>query len=75
MQKSILKNNNMKNKESIKATANQKDRTFTLRKYVDGKLFTKYRTIKLNQEEFNSCEGNTDEDWKQFFKTDAYYKA
>lgn len=57
-------------KREIKATANHMERTFTLR--VDG---TKYRTTKMDKEEFNSCLNNTNEDWKQFLKSDDYYKV
>ena len=64
----------MKNTEIIKAVANQKNRTFTIRKYIDGKLFSKYRTNQLSKEEFESCEHNTENDWKQFLKSDDYYK-
>ena len=59
--------------ETIKATANQSKRTFTIRKYIDGKLFAKYRTIEMSQEEFDSEEMNTENDWKQFLKSDDYY--
>ena len=59
--------------ETIKATANQSKRTFTIRKYIDGKLFVKYRTIQMSQEEFDSEEMNTENDWKQFLKSDDYY--
>lgn len=59
--------------ETIKAVANQNQRTFTIRKYINGKLFAKYRTIQMTQEEFNSEEMNTDNDWKQFLKSDDYY--
>ena len=61
--------------ETIKATANQSKRTFTIRKYIDGKLFAKYRTIQMSQEEFDSEEMNTENDWKQFLKSDDYYKV
>ena len=59
--------------ETIKVTANQSKRTFTIRKYIDGKFFTKYRTIEMNQEEFDREEMNTENDWKQFLKSDDYY--
>ena len=60
---------------TIKATANQSQRTFTIRTYINGKLSTKYRTIKLSKEEFQSCESNTQNDWRQFLKSDEYYKV
>lgn len=59
--------------ETIKVSANQNKRTFTIKKYIDGKLFAKYRTIQMTQEEFESEEMNTENDWKQFLKSDDYY--
>jgi hypothetical protein len=59
--------------ETIKVTANQSKRTFTIRKFFDGKFLTKYRTIEMNQEEFDREEMNTENDWKQFLKSDNYY--
>jgi hypothetical protein len=67
--------NDMETTEQIKATANKSKRTFTIRKYIDGKLFSKYRTIPLSKEEFQSEEMNTENDWKQFLKSDDYYKC
>ena len=61
--------------ETIKVAANQRERTFTIRKFIDGKLFSKYRTIPMSQEEFDSSENNTESDWQQFLKTDEYYRA
>jgi hypothetical protein len=40
--------------ETIKVAANQSKRTFTIRKYIDGKLFAKYRTYPMSQQDFNS---------------------
>ncbi len=60
--------------ETIKVTPNYSKRTFTIRKYIDGKLFAKYRTIEMNEEEFDREEFNTGNDWKQFLKFDNYYK-
>jgi len=59
--------------EQIKVTANKSKRTFTIRKYIDGKLFSKYRTIEMSKEEFDSTEMNTENDWQQFLKSDDYY--
>jgi len=59
--------------ETIKVSANQSKRTFTIRKYIDGKLFAKYRTDKMSQGRFDNEEMNTDNDWKQFLKSDDYY--
>ena len=60
-------------KETIKVKANQRLRTFTIRKYINEKLFVKYRAIELNQDEFDREEMNTENDWKQFLKSDDYY--
>jgi len=59
--------------EEIKVKANQSKRTFTIRKFIDGELFAKYRTCKMSKEEFDSEERNTENDWKQFLKSDDYY--
>lgn len=58
---------------TITAKANQSARTFTIRKYGNFKLIAKYRTIPLSVEDFESCENNTENDWKQFLKSDDYY--
>ncbi len=63
----------MKNLETIKVSANQSKRTFTIRKYLNGKLFAKYRTIQMSQDEFDTEEMNTTQDWKQFLKSSDYY--
>ena len=63
----------MKTNETIKATPNESKRTFTIRTYHDGKLTAKYRTVKLNKEEFNAESYNTQNDWKQFLKSNDYY--
>ena len=60
-------------KQTIKATPNHSKNTFTIRKYNKGKLTSKYRTMPLSNEEFESCENNTETDWKQFLKTNDYY--
>lgn len=59
--------------KTIKATANESKRTFTIRTYFDGKLSAKYRTVQLSKEEFNSESNNTENDWKQFLKSSDYY--
>ena len=59
--------------ETIKATPNHSARTFTIRTYIDGKMLTKYRTNVLSKDEFDSEEMNTENDWKQFLKSDDYY--
>ena len=59
--------------QTLKVTANKSARTFTIRTYVDNKFSSKYRTIKFSKEEFENNEYNTENDWKQFLKTDDYY--
>ena len=54
----------------INVYPNIRNRTFTIR--VEG---AKYRTIKMNQEEFESCLHNTGNDWQQFLKSSDYYKV
>ena len=61
--------------ETIKVSANQSKRTFTIRTYIDGKLFAKYRTVPMRKTVFESTEYNTETDWKQFLKSDDYYKV
>lgn len=64
----------MVTKGNIAATPNHSARTFTLRKYDESGNFTvKYRTVRMSAEEFNSCLNNTENDWKQFLKSDDYY--
>jgi hypothetical protein len=60
--------------ETIEVKANQSARTFTIRKtYSDGSK-VKYRTIPMSQEEFDSEEMNTENDWKNFLRsTNDYY--
>ena len=57
----------------ITATPNKKNRTFTIRQYNKTELISKYRTIKMNKQEFNSNLYNTFNDWRNFFKSDEYY--
>jgi hypothetical protein len=64
----------MKQVQTIKATPNYSKRTFTIRKYIEGQLFAKYRTIKMGKEDFDCENMNTENDWKQFLKSDEYYK-
>ena len=65
----------MKNTEEIRVTANQSKRTFTIRKYSNGKLFAKYRTCEMNVENFEVEEMNTENDWKDFLKSSDYYRV
>ena len=54
----------------ISVKANQSKRTFTIRTET-----AKYRTFPMSQDEFDSCEHNTANDWNQFLKSDDYYKV
>lgn len=56
--------------ETLKISANHSRRTFTIRTEV-----AKYRTIRLSNEEFNSCLNNTGQDWRQFLRSDDYYEV
>ena len=58
---------------TITATPNHSKRTFTIRKYYDGKLFVKYRTVQMGLDEFESSENHTLGDWKDFLRGDDYY--
>jgi len=64
-----MKNSN----ETITVTANYSKRTFTIRKYDDGNLYAKYRTYPMSKAEFEDAEMNTNNDWKDFLKTNNYY--
>jgi hypothetical protein len=65
----------MKN-ETIKATANHKDQTFTIRKTGEKGYKAKYRTVRLPIDEFESNLYNTESDWQNFLNTSPdYYKA
>ena len=59
----------------ITATPNYSKRTFTLRCYSDGIFYAKYRTTQMTQDEFDTEEYNTQNDWEQFLKYGDYYKV
>ena len=61
--------------DTITATANFSKRTFTIRRFYDGKLFAKYRTVQMGVEEFDETEMNTFNDWKDFLKGQDYYSV
>lgn len=52
----------------IKVTPNNRSRTFTIR--TDG---AKYRTNRMDKDEFEGAKYWTGNDWSQFLKTDEYY--
>jgi hypothetical protein len=71
----VVTKKEMKENITITAKGNQRERTFTLRCYNNGKMYAKYRTTPMTQEEFDSEGMNTQNDWKQFLTTDEYYKV
>ena len=60
---------------TIKATANQSKRTFTIREYTNGELSAKYRTAQMNIEDFNDSEYNTEGDWRDFLRNGEYHSV
>jgi len=54
--------------KTIKATANQRKRTFTIRTFINGKILTKYRTVSMSKDEFEECEYNTERDWADYLR-------
>ena len=60
--------------EKLKVTANNSKKTFTIRQFIDGILFAKFRTLPMGKEEFEREEMNTQNDWKQFLKSSDYTK-
>ena len=64
----ILKTNT---NEILKISSNKAKRTFTIRT-----KYAKYRTLQFTKEEFDHADFSwTGNDWKQFLKTDFYYKV
>lgn len=61
--------------QTIKATPNYSKRTLTIRTYNDGKLTAKYRSLPFSKEEFQSVPYWTQNDIRQFLKTDSYYEV
>ena len=59
--------------KTITATPNHKNRTFTIRTYINGKLYFKYRTIQMSKKEFEAELNNTENDWSHFLKSNNYY--
>lgn len=58
--------------KEISVRANKSSRTFTIR--TNG---FKYRTVKMNKEEFNNNTHNTANDWSYFLRSCSgyYYKV
>jgi len=62
------KQNIMKAAELIKVTPNYSQRTFTIRTN-----YSKYRTIRMTKDEFNSELHNTQNDWRNFLRASSEY--
>lgn len=65
----------MKNKcKELKATPNYRRGTFTIRRYHKDGTAVKYRTFRLEDDEFASCLHHTEADWENWLKysTDYY---
>ena len=57
--------------EVLRVSSNKGKRTFTIRT-----AYAKYRTLQFTKEEFEHADFFwTGNDWKQFLKTDDYYKV
>ena len=57
--------------EILKISSNKAKRTFTIRT-----KYAKYRTLQFSKEEFEHADFFwTGNDWKQFLKTDEYFKV
>jgi len=56
--------------QEIRVTPNNSSRTFTLR--TNG---SKYRTFKMDKDDFRSAKHWTGNDWKEFLKTDEYSRV
>lgn len=63
----------MKTIYHIKATPNRSRRTFTIRSLENGKTVAKYRTLPLPADEFEDMEYNTENDWRNFLRTNQNY--
>lgn len=57
----------------IVATPNKQKKTFTIRKYIDGELFAKYRTTKMSKQEFDEHLYFMESDWQNYLKTSGSY--
>ena len=57
--------------EVLRISSNKKKRTFTIRTN-----YAKYRTLQFTKEKFEHADFSwTGNDWKQFLKTDYYFKV
>lgn len=60
-------------KRKIAVRENHSARTFTLRFVYEDGTRIKYRTTRMNKDEFRSCLNNTQNDWEIFLKSNDYY--
>lgn len=63
----------MKNRSFLKATPNHSKRTFTIRYYSKGGIYLKFRTFKMDSDEFNEALHNTEYDWDWFLRSSNNY--
>jgi hypothetical protein len=56
----------MKKENTLTATPNYSKRTYTIRRYCNGLVWSKCRTLPMNKQEFEEAEMNTKNDWKWF---------
>jgi hypothetical protein len=53
----------------LKIRSNKSERTYTIQTET-----AKYKTVKMTQDEFDSCWYNTANDWADYLKSPDYYK-
>jgi hypothetical protein len=66
---------NNSNNPEIKVTPNSSKRTFTIRKYWKDGTISKYRTLPMSKDEFESSQNDTVNDWKNFLSHSSDYYA
>jgi hypothetical protein len=59
----------MRKENTLTATPNHNKRTYTIRRYLNGLVWGKCRTLPMNKQEFEEAEMHTEEDWKWFLTT------
>ncbi len=58
---------------SITATGNEAEKSFVIvKEYSDGTKDT-YQTNEMSEQEFEECDYNTENDWKNFLNTSGNY--
>lgn len=61
--------------ESYAVKQNKSKKTYTIRCYSLNNLYAIYRTLPMSKEDFNNAYYYTQNDWRNFLKTDEYYKV